>query len=121
MRAYADLLAEGGYGRFRHERAAFLVKAGNRVTIQAWSNGTFQRVTYRGVIPEGTIAIAHTHPRDLPWPSANDREQAKRTGIPIVVITPGSVVVADADGSVRTLIRESKWWKAPSASSASLR
>src|SRR5687768_5241483 len=100
MRVYADLLAAGGYGRFRHERAAFLVKVGERVTMQSWPSGTFQRVAFRGVIPKGTIAIAHTHPRDLPWPSAQDREQAKRSGIPIIVITPRSVVLTDTDGSV---------------------
>jgi proteasome lid subunit RPN8/RPN11 len=110
-RAYADLLAAGGYGRLQHERAAFLVRVGDRITTQAWSNGSFQRVTFRGVIPEGTIAIAHTHPRDLPWPSAHDREEAKRKGIPIIVITPKAVVLTDIDGSVRTLLREPAWWE----------
>ena len=115
MRAYADLLAAGGYGRLSHERAAFLVKAGGRVRMERWANGTFRRATFRGVIPDGTIAIAHTHPRDLPWPSANDREQARRTGLPVIVITPQSVVLAGPDGSVRTMLRERNWWEASSA------
>ena len=89
-RACFDRLhALSGFGRLAQERAAFLVYR---------DDGTFDCVVWpashrhhaeewRGAIPDGTAAIAHTHPNDRPDPSHNDMAVAQRLGIPVFVVT----------------------------------
>lgn len=97
---YAMLLEEGGYGRFHHERAAFLIREREgSLTLQPWDDRSHHRATFRGTIPARTIAVLHTHPRSDPRPSSGDRAQARRLGLPIVVITPQSVIAAMPDGN----------------------
>lgn len=110
---YAALLEEGGYGRLSHERAAFLIREdGGAITLAPWgASAGFQRASYSGGIPSGAIAVVHTHPLGAPKPSAGDHEEAKRTGLPVVVITPSAVVAAMPDGTARTLIAGPRWWR----------
>ena len=92
---YADLLADAGYGRLTTERAAFLIaEADGGLTLAPWELRGYHRASYRGVVPERTIAIVHTHPAHLPKPSAHDRAEARRLGMPVVVVTPSGVEVA---------------------------
>jgi hypothetical protein len=96
---YGFLLEEGGYGRLEREKAAFLIAEGNgTLTLQPWPAGGHRRASFRGRIPERAIAVLHTHPRGEPRPSANDRAEAKRLGLPVVVITPEAVIAAMPDG-----------------------
>lgn len=45
-------------------------------------------VSFTGRIPFGTVAIAHTHPPRLPFPSALDAaDEARRLDVPFVVLT----------------------------------
>ncbi|MGZ5446290.1 MAG: Mov34/MPN/PAD-1 family protein [Thermoanaerobaculia bacterium] len=98
---YDQLLAEGGYGRFERERAAFLIReADGTLTLEPWMHGDFRHASFRGAIPSRTIAILHTHPANLPRPSARDRAEARRLGIAVVVITPSGAIAAMADGTV---------------------
>lgn len=110
---YAALLEAGGFGRLPHERAAFLIReSGGAITLGAWEGSAgFQRASHRGGIPPGTIAVIHTHPAGAPGPSAGDREEARRIGMPVVVVTPDGVIAALPDGSVRTLESSRKWWR----------
>ena len=110
---YAALLEEGGFGRLPHERAAFLIReSGGAITLAPWeASAGFQRASHRGAIPAGTIAVVHTHPAGSPLPSAGDRDEARRIGIPVVVVTPGAVIAALPDGSVRTLESAGGWWR----------
>jgi hypothetical protein len=103
---YGFLLEEGGYGRLEREKAAFLIeeKKGT-LTLQPWPAGAHRRASFRGRIPERAVAILHTHPRGEPKPSANDRAEARRLGMPVVVITPEAVIAAMPDGSELTLPR----------------
>jgi len=97
---YAMLLEEGGYGRLQHERAAFLIRErSGTLTLQPWEDRSHRRATFRGTIPPRAIAVLHTHPRSDPRPSSGDRQQARRLGLPVVVITPQSVIAAMPDGS----------------------
>jgi hypothetical protein len=114
---YAALLEEGGYGRLSHERAGFLIREdGGALTLGPWAaSAGFQRASFRGGIPPGAIAVLHTHPLRAPTPSAGDREEARRIGLPVVVITPAGVVAAMPEGSVRTLVSEPRWWRQPLA------
>ncbi|HEX6179289.1 MAG TPA: Mov34/MPN/PAD-1 family protein [Thermoanaerobaculia bacterium] len=98
---YADLLELGGYGRLPVERGGFLIReADGSITMAMWDSRGYKRATYRGAIPERTIAIVHTHPRTAPHPSMKDRDEARRNGLPVLVVTPGGVVGAMPDGSV---------------------
>ncbi len=92
----ADLYAKGGYGRVAIERAAFLV-ADEKGTVRCelWPFAPeFQQASFRGAIPAGTIAIAHTHPNQLPSPSAGDRALAQKLGVPVLVLTRKGIVAA---------------------------
>ena len=92
---YEQLLAEGGHGRFQSERAAFLIReTGGTLTLAPWPHSGFRHASYRGAVPARTIAILHTHPANEPRPSAQDRAEATRLGLPVIVITPRSVVAA---------------------------
>lgn len=98
---YEQLLAEGGYGRLDRERAAFLIRERDgTLTLAPWPHGDFRCAKFRGAIPERTIAVLHTHPARLPQPSARDRAEARRLGLPVVVITPSGAIAAMADGTV---------------------
>lgn len=103
---YADLLELGGYGRLPLERGAFLIReTDGTVTLALWDSIRYRRANYRGAIPDRTIAIVHTHPRTAPHPSMKDRDQARESGLPVLVVTPSGVVGAMPDGSVRALVR----------------
>jgi hypothetical protein len=122
---YAYLLAEGGYGQL-DERAAFLItEADGTLTLQPWPRGGVRHATFRGSIPLRTIAIVHTHPRRDPRPSAQDRAEARRLGIAVVVVTPSGVIAALPEGGVSVIaermpVRASGTSRAPSARRTSL-
>ncbi|HVE70185.1 MAG TPA: Mov34/MPN/PAD-1 family protein, partial [Thermoanaerobaculia bacterium] len=106
---YDQLLAEGGYGRFQHERAAFLIEERDgTLTLEPWPASGHRHATFQGAIPPRTIAIVHTHPADAPEPSARDRAEARRLGLPVIVITPRSVMATHPTGppASRRLSRE---------------
>ncbi|HUP64748.1 MAG TPA: Mov34/MPN/PAD-1 family protein [Thermoanaerobaculia bacterium] len=92
----ADLYAKGGYGRVAIERAAFLVAGeGGTVRCVLWPFAPeFQQASFRGTIPAGTLAIAHTHPNHLPFPSAGDRALAREIGVPVLVLTRKGIMAA---------------------------
>ncbi|HEX8409637.1 MAG TPA: Mov34/MPN/PAD-1 family protein [Thermoanaerobaculia bacterium] len=96
---YDALLAESGYGRLPHERAAFLIsEADGTLTTQPWEVTGIRHASYRGAIPQRAIAIMHTHPRGEPHPSSRDRAEARRLGIPVIVVTTEGVIAAMPDG-----------------------
>jgi len=93
---FAEIFKAAGYG-FRHdERAAFLIARGDGgFDCRMWprTNG-YQSAHWEGPIPANAVAIAHTHPRGLPEPSAHDFAEADRVGLPVVVVTHLGVNVA---------------------------
>lgn len=102
---YGDLLAEGGYGRLSRERAAFLIReTDGGFTLAPWPHGGFRHATFRGDVPAGAVAVLHTHPLREPQPSQRDKAEARRLGLPIVVITPDAVIAATPDGTELTLL-----------------
>lgn len=103
---YASLLEESGYGRLPRERAAFLIReADGTLTLEPWAGGGYRHASFRGRVPVGTIAILHTHPRGEERPSVQDRAEAKRLRMPVVVITTDAVIAAMPDGQDVTLER----------------
>lgn len=117
----AELLAESGYGQREYEKAAFLIRERDgTLTLEPWPNGGYRHATFRGAIPPRTIAILHTHPAGEPQPSVRDRAEAKRLGIPVVVIAPSGVIAAEPSGE-RTRVLVSGTSRVPSARRTSLR
>lgn len=103
---FAQLLKFGGYGQRPQERAAFLVlHANHRFACVVWPvTFGYRSERWTGPIPDGTVAIVHTHPAREPQPSSFDVEEAERIGVPIIVLTNDSVTVAyPSAGRVATI------------------
>ena len=108
---YGKLLADAQFGRVGTvERAAFVVLRDGALRVVPWLSGGYRHASYKGSIPEDCIAIVHTHPESAIDPSLKDRAIARRLGIPILVITPRALTVADTDGSARRFFKKSGWW-----------
>lgn len=107
-----DLLWSNRFGSFdRFERAAFVVDRGNgALECIVWPlSYERERATFRGAMPAGTIAIIHTHPFNVPWPSEKDEREAHRLGIPIYALTPLSVTKAVPEDAAPVLVRKGPW------------
>jgi len=102
MEHYARLFAEAGYGRMQNERAGFLLRERDGgLTFAPWKNGDFARASYSGAIPSNAIALVHTHPMThSSLPSARDRAEARRLGMPVVVVSRDGFSAARPDGAV---------------------
>ena len=103
VRGYGYLLASTGFtGTIEH--AAFVVKKSDgSIRFIRWMSNHEYRAEYDGSIPEHCIGLAHTHPRGLRQPSPHDVDEARKLGLPIIVITTDAITVARADGEVEAL------------------
>jgi len=102
---FVHVLTAGAYGGRNTERAAFLVvQADHSLECRDWpATHEFREARWVGPLPEGVVAVAHTHPLSFPDPSDQDLSEARRLGIPIFVLTPKIVTVAHSDGHRETL------------------
>ena len=112
---FAALVKDAGYGWFDTERAAFIVAGDDdQYRCVAWkTDRTLRRQTFYGAMPHRTVAIVHTHPRSIPYPSIGDRQTAVRLSTPIFVLTPRNIAMVTPDGEKVWIIRD-RWW-APNA------
>lgn len=102
--ALRDMRLGTGDGDRDLEVAAWLACDGATCRLVPWpASREFRRATWRGAVPAGAIAIVHTHPAPLPWPSHADRRAARATGLPVVVVTTQCLVYVDVTGRVRRL------------------
>ena len=78
---------------FSHEeRAAFLIRRDENVFVLAWQPSPEPDMArWSGPLPDGTIAILHTHPNWLPLPSNIDARTARETRLPVYVITQSRI------------------------------
>jgi len=115
---FADVLKQGGFGHWKTERAAFLVREeSGQYRCVAWPmDGRLQRQEFHGAIPAGTIAIIHTHPSEIPLGSAVDQRTAVRLSMPIFVLTPLNIYMITPAG-VSVSVIENRLWATFSASS----
>lgn len=83
----------------RTERAAFVIRnPSGGFSFQRWPfDPMAYQASYHGVIPDGTVAIIHTHPRGRVYPSANDQVAAARTGFPVYVLTRWRITKTDGE------------------------
>jgi proteasome lid subunit RPN8/RPN11 len=65
------------------------------------------RATYRGRIPDRTLAIIHTHPNARPNPSPDDIATAQKLGMPVYVVTRS--MVTRTDGWRTTRVAQGDW------------
>jgi hypothetical protein len=86
---FARLLAEGHYGSSHIERAAFLVRDRHgRISAIDWpASAGADSAEWEGAFPPGVVAIVHTHPNWLPRPSKIDAATARRSRVPVYVVT----------------------------------
>lgn len=110
-KCFADVLARSGYGLYHREEAAFLTMTeSGEYGCMAWpSHFQHQRTTYRGSMPNGTVAIVHNHPVNLPLPSSTDRRVARSTGAPVFVVTTRNVSAVMPDGKVVEFVQNPRW------------
>jgi len=112
-----DLAVRGSSKVDDLEVAAFIVKGPDgAVRCLMWPHTANRRAEeYHGSVPEGTVAIAHTHPLFAELPSRGDVEQSKRIGLPIYVITRWHLYAVDpASGERVQLIRQKNWTRTAS-------
>jgi proteasome lid subunit RPN8/RPN11 len=100
---YGYLLAAGKFGMTENEEAAFLVQSEKGLRLWRWQSKDAFRASYSGKPPKGTVAVVHTHPYWSIEPSQHDRAEARRIGMPIIVVTRDAVIAANPDGTVVTL------------------
>jgi proteasome lid subunit RPN8/RPN11 len=107
---YGRLFAEAGYGRLPREKAGFLLRERDgSLTFAPWRGGELARARYDGAIPANAIAVVHTHPKSMsPLPSAGDVSEARRLGLPVLVVAREGITVARPDGSIEA-IRGYEW------------
>ncbi len=66
--------------------------------------------SYSGVVPAGTIAVAHTHPRNLPRPSQHDVDESIRSKRMFYVITFWSIYRIDpTTGRIVAVVWNQDW------------
>ncbi|HEY4641093.1 MAG TPA: Mov34/MPN/PAD-1 family protein [Thermoanaerobaculia bacterium] len=96
------LLRDARSGFEHREEAAFIVRAksGNYYSIEWPSTGELDSARWEGAFPEGTVAIAHTHPTHLPNPSTIDATVARNVHVPVYVVTHSRITRTDGAGAV---------------------
>lgn len=108
---YVRLMAQAGWGWRLDERAAFLVRGLQGLECVEWNSRLMpMRARFEGRIPNGTVAIVHTHPAKTPDPSAGDVAEAQRLGIPFLVITPNAIFIT-RDGEISSLTTRARWYE----------
>ena len=97
--AHELLVAAGANANL--ERAAFIVRTPTgTLDLLRWPGSDFFSAQWRGAVPEGVVAIIHTHPVKRPAPSEQDRAEAQRVGLPLYVVSRAGLCVAKADGEI---------------------
>lgn len=107
--AFWTLLTKVRYGFSDYEAAAFIVrKADGGFRAVEWPEANARDCQkWRGAYPVGTIAIAHTHPNWLPYPSRVDLIAARTTRLPVYVIT--RIGITRTDGNVSEVVVRGDW------------
>lgn len=104
LHAYGLLLALSRFGTIEEEEAGFLLEDDDgRLRLLRWQSRDVFKASYSGRIPKGTIAVVHTHPFWSAEPSEHDRREARRIGLPIIVVTRNAVIAAQPDGTITRL------------------
>jgi proteasome lid subunit RPN8/RPN11 len=112
LTSFRDLVLMAASSGSDQEAAAFLVReADGIVRCVPWPRRAgFRTERYRGVLPDGTVAIAHTHPHGWERPSSGDVEEARRIGLPIFVLSRWHIYAVDPATGRSVVVIEKKNW-----------
>lgn len=93
------------------EVAVFIVQnEDGTIAFIPWPvSGEFRGARWEGPIPANVIAIAHTHPNQWFRASPEDIEQARRTGLPIFVLSRRAISIADPSSQRNIVLASSSW------------
>ena len=87
------------------ERAAFLVRnERGALELVHWpvpALGVYRAAHWAGPLPAHVIGVIHTHPWQIPRPSRQDQQEARRLALPFYVISRTSLCVAGGEGGVQ--------------------
>ena len=99
------------------EVAAFVVvDARGALSCLVWPRMAWIRSqSFHGRIPNGTVAIVHTHPPHEERPSGNDIAESRRIGMPFFVVTATAVWVFDPSTELTMRTTASPDWIAAAA------
>jgi len=91
---FCRLLLDKATAERFHEQGAFVVRTPEGLPyFVTWPAGEDKdHLRWEGRFPEGAIAIVHTHPPWMREPSKLDVRAARRTKLPVYVITPSGIV-----------------------------
>ena len=100
--AFWDLLEDARYGFAETEEAMFIVRnADGTLGFIRWaSSRMLHQAQWSAPIPNGVIAIAHTHPNRLPMPSLGDIRTALHSNIPVYVLTRDRIMKTIAGNTI---------------------
>jgi hypothetical protein len=114
LACFSRLVRRSYSGFATSESAAFLVsQADGSLRCVDWPpTAEFKKARWSGPMPKGVVAAAHTHPLSVPYPSPDDITEARRTRMPIFVLTPNMINVVHADGRAETLVYKT-WTVSP--------
>lgn len=100
-RVFADVFVHSLTGLLDRELAAFVVEErdGTLGCIYWESRAGRRAESFSGVVPSGTVAVVHSHPdASSPRPSRTDSENARRLGLPFIVVSRTEIWIAGAHG-----------------------
>lgn len=110
---FSDVVTRAGLANHSSESAAFLVlDTRGDVQCLAWpATNEYQRDTFTGQIPFGTVAIVHTHPAGLDrLPTPFDEDKARELHLPIIVVTRTDIAMFDPASDKTTLLVNNHQW-----------
>jgi RHS repeat-associated protein len=120
MKAFYCLWKSAGYGSQRTERSMWVTQnAQGQYGFVQWPwSATWGKETWKGPIPTGTVADAHTHPNALdPKPSTTggntdggDQGTADAISLPVYVVTRDAIWKAVPGGRDPVQVAGSGWW-----------
>jgi proteasome lid subunit RPN8/RPN11 len=110
--ALSDLARQGAEQKRDIEVAAFLVQESDgTISCLRWPVSEETLIArFKGQIPPRVVAVAHTHPRWNPQPTRWDIDEARRTGLPIYVLTRYDVYVIDPSSGESIHVIERQNW-----------
>ena len=93
-----DLIAQTRYGFSETEEAMFIVRSGSGYAFVRWPPaGMAHQARWTQRFPRGVVAIVHTHPNWIPHPSEIDVRTARRTSVPVYVVTRTKITRTTGD------------------------
>ncbi|HSE39537.1 MAG TPA: hypothetical protein VLH08_02125 [Acidobacteriota bacterium] len=109
---FFELFSDSAFGYEQTESAGWIIQWNEQYILSKWPkmDEKYKQV-WNQLIPEGVVAIAHTHPTsDIQKPSDKDVALAKAIKLPVYTICKAGIFKASPDGAI-TRIQPRDWFK----------